>query len=305
MDGNRPSEPVPRYASSRPPSTSRAIGACLTLLVAALGFGACADASPTLMEVPEEAPSATQEADSSSSPDSSSSAGSAYPNQPSGFTAITEHSFSTTSENGWRSSSSLSIAADATAPRSPGSVGVVRFPAGFQGGESPTWSYRDISGGDYTRVYVSFWLKLSEGWQGHSSGVNKIGFVWAHGKPVVYPNILGTGSGRLGSEIRIQDVPDGAQNLAANVSDVAIQRGKWHRWEVVLIANTGGQADGEVHWWIDGRKAGAHQGVRFASASQEHAWSTVTWRPIWGGRGDAVETPQSMSMDHYYLSGRP
>jgi hypothetical protein len=136
--------------------------------------------------------------------------------------------------------------------------------------------------------------------------VNKIGFAWVADGARVYFNYYGFGNGTLVPEVRIQGTPtppDGARNYGSNRNTVSVTRGQWHRWEVILVDNTGDNADGEIHFWLDGVKVGEYRDVRFTSAHEKKAWQILTWRPIWGGGPDTVSETMYMWMDHYYASG--
>lgn len=244
------------------------------------------------------------EADEGTDPDpDNSGADSGFPHRPEGFRDLTEIGFSSVDENGWRSTDDVSVVDDPSAPRSPDAVGEIVFPEGWEGGWAPAWISKGISGADATEIYVSFWVKLSDNWQGHQVG-DKIGYAWIHDDPSFFPLYVGGGSDRLHSQVRVQNVPGGARNLLPNLTDPEIVRGRWHRWEIVLVSNTGGSADGEIHWWIDGEKAGEYRDVTFGSASESKVWETVTWRPVWGGRGGVIQADQRMWMDHIYVAGR-
>jgi len=209
-------------------------------------------------------------------------------------------------ELGWGAGAALSLFVDLNGPKSPPSVGQVTYLAGFGGGSAPANTWLDgVNSRGYTQVYVSLWLKLSSNWQGHSSGVNKIAFVWVHGDPVVYFSAQGSGSSPLEPEVRLQNTPAGARNLTPNLANPEFTRGQWHHWEAVLVDNTGDLANGEAHWWIDGVKVGEYRDVQYSSSSQSKFWGDeLSWNPIWGGVGDAVAQTQYMWMDHFYVSGR-
>lgn len=226
--------------------------------------------------------------------------------EPDGFAGFTERSFDEAVEDGWTASGDfdMKIVSDGSAPRSPSSVGQIRYPTGFEGGRTPTFTTRSgLEGEDYRKLYISFWVKLSENWQGHETRVNKVGFIWMHDNPVVVPNNNVKDSGPIGTEIRLQDTPAGSRHLTANLGAKEIKRGKWHHWEIVLVANSGSSQDGEAHWWIDGEKVGEYTDVIYGDSGQSKAWQIVAWRPTWGGRGDVVEAEMHMWMDHMYVSG--
>jgi len=183
----------------------------------------------------------------------------------------------------------------------------MQFPAGFVGGDTPAWTeIGDISSLGYRKLYLSFWVRLSDNWQGHDSYVNKIVYVWQHHNAVFFAHVLGKDDGPLTTRLGLQEIPIVlAQNLEPNLANVAIVRGQWHRWEILLISNTGDNADGEAHWWIDGAKVGEYRDVMYRTSLQSDVWEHITWYPVWGGAGDAVVETMSMRMDHFYASGSP
>lgn len=227
-------------------------------------------------------------------------------NEPPGYTPITDRAFNAKVEDAWTATDAITftIESDSDARRSPSSVGQMLYPAGCLGSCDPGWTELAITQLGYTQLYVSFWVKVSDDWQGHDSFFNKIGFIWTHGKPVVVPVIKGKDADTLRAWINLQDIPEVARNLEPNLlDDVEIVRGRWHRWEIILIANSGDNADGQVHWWVDDVKVGEYFNVAFGSATQSKIWELIAWRPIWGGQGDVVLLPMYMRMDHYYASG--
>src|SRR5262245_28464699 len=94
-------------------------------------------------------------------------------NEPAGFVEITDRAFSDRKEGGWknRGDKNFEIISDSTAPASPPFVGRAYYPAGFQAGRGPINTWLDLDP-KYSKLYVSFWLKLSENWSGNQAGVN-------------------------------------------------------------------------------------------------------------------------------------
>jgi hypothetical protein len=297
--GNELADSAVTWSSDNPLVVSVEPTGAKTALVTALLAGS-ANVSAT---VEGKSGSATVSVTTSGSP----SAG--YPNEPSGFSTITDRPFNLETEDGWRASSNvaggLTITVDANALKSAPAVGQMYYPEGFDGGYTPGAANRTIASHGYTRLYLSFWVKLSSNWYGHPSKVNKIGYVWTHGDPVVYLANVGSGSGPLFSEVRIQDVPGGAVNYEANLAYLEIPRDQWVRWEVVLVNNTGDNANGQIHWWINGTKVGQYTNVKFGTASQSKVWEELQWKPYWGGVDSTLPYEMFMWMDHWYTSGAP
>jgi hypothetical protein len=224
-------------------------------------------------------------------------------NQPADFIMLSDRGFGAKAEHGWteRGDANFTIASDVSAPRSSQQVGQARFPKGHPAGSGPIHTSLKLSG--QKELYLSFWVKLSENWYGSTSGVNKIFFIWTHGKPAVYLSAQGVATGGLEPQLRVQDSPDGARNLRPNLGGAALQRGRWHRWEVVLKANTPGRADGVARWWLDGQKIGDYSDLKFSGVDQSSVWEYVVWNPTYGGSGDPVPHDQWMWMDHTSVAG--
>lgn len=224
--------------------------------------------------------------------------------EPAGFTVWTDRSFDAVAAGGWSSQGPIAIVQDAAAPVSAPNVARITYPAGFVGGEAPAFAWRGGLSG-FRSLYVRFGIKISDNWRGHSSLVNKIGFIWLHGNPTVFFSMDGAGSGALEAVIRVQNSP-ADRILRADVGRGNFVRAVWHVWETLLVCNTPGQPNGEAHWWLDGTKVGEYRNVIYSGVGQSTQWGDeVSWRPIWGGVGDVLAQPQHMWMDHFYVSGAP
>lgn len=234
-----------------------------------------------------------------------------YPNQPVGFTRVAELPFFLLPWDGWHAANhpNFRLANDEMAPHSPPEVGEAVFPVGFPGGYEPMWLESPEFGAlNLGKLYVSFWLWVSPNWQGGKNGINKIGFVWMRGSAVAAFALMGAGRAPLTTQLRLQDLPVVvARNLGANLRPVEVLRGQWHRWELLLISNTPGKADGEAHWWIHGVKVGEYKDITYSDPTQSRAWQLVSWRPVWAGTGwnDTVRDTMFMRMDHLYVGGSP
>lgn len=239
-----------------------------------------------------------------------------WPNEPPGFTKFTERAFNSEppngpAEDGWTSDylpdpSGVTIVSDSSAPYSPPKVGQALFYAGFPSGSGPVDAERYLTGTSATQLYMSFWVKFSSNWYGNSSSVNKIFFIWIHDAPSVYLQAYGSGNAALYPLVTTQNTPGDHDPWWANVnSSVQVVRGTWQRWEVLLVCNTAGNADGVLKWWVDGTLIGSYNNVQYASATQGHTWQTVAWNPTYGGGGPAVPADQYQRIDHIYVSLKP
>jgi trimeric autotransporter adhesin len=233
-----------------------------------------------------------------------------HPNELPGMVLDSERGFDGLTHPLWGDgfpSSNLSIVSDPSAPKSPTSVGRVRYSATFTGGYEPINAYRTLVPAAET-LYVSFWVKFSGNWVGHPSGVNKIFHIFIGGLNRVYLSAQGTGTtGNLQPQVRLQQVNYGGGfvNLTPNLAPTTtLVRDQWHRWDVLLIANTGGNLDGRAEWWIDNVKVGQHSGISYVNETQGHNWVSVNLAPTWGGTGSTPGVEQYIFIDNVYISVR-
>lgn len=234
-------------------------------------------------------------------------------NEPAGLTLYTNRSFDLLASGGWIAyteggtvipdpgNNIIGVIQDPTAPVSPPNVAQMTFPAGFGGGFSPAFIKKTgLAALGYTKLYVRFGVKFSANWQGHGSMVNKIGFVWMHGNPLIYWVPTGSGTGALSPRIWLQGVPTTPiGGLKPNIVPTAeFTRGAWHVWETYMDS-----AAGIIRWWLDGVLVG-DQVLAFGAAGQSLVFGdTVEFRPIWGGTGESVAQEQRVWVDHWYVSG--
>lgn len=231
-----------------------------------------------------------------------------YPNEPPGYTKITERGFDARIEDGWtdRPGPNFIIFPDPSVPRSQPNTGRSQFPLGFQGGSGPISTGRSL-GGNYTEIYVSFWIRFSTNWDGHTAYVNKIFHIWINGLNRVYVTSQGVNAGPMQPQINLQQINENpvSRNLTPNITHSQLMtRGQWHRWEIVLRSNTPGQPDGRADWWVDGVQVASWSGINYVPSSGNPRWTDVVWNPTWGGIGDVVPATQFMDIDHVYISGK-
>ncbi len=245
-----------------------------------------------------------------------------WPHQPDGFHLLTERDFSrlatspsdTVGMQGWDAHEesqfpNLSIANDPLAPRSPPGVLQASYAAGTTGGSSAATPGRLQRWLDTPAqsVYLSVWVQLSANWQAHSTGTNKVLFVWINGQPRFFVSAEGSRSDALQPSGRLQGTPDdlqrGREVLPPNLSNGGhVVPGAWQRWEMVVKANTPGMRDGEFHLWMDGVEVGRYTDVQYLAAGESQPFMMIDIEPIWGGGGDRLAAAQWMRFDHIYVS---
>jgi hypothetical protein len=102
----------------------------------------------------------------------------ALPHLPAGFTTLIDEPWNEVAPPNWSLASfgqnKVSLAQDASAPRSPSSVLQFRYPAGDPdvGGEGA--GARSYDTADYSQYYIAFWYKHSSNWVYHDSCYNKL-----------------------------------------------------------------------------------------------------------------------------------
>jgi hypothetical protein len=230
--------------------------------------------------------------------------------EPLGYVRLTARDFTAKVENGWtdRGDAAFSIVQDPTAPQSPASVGQALFTAGPKDGTGP------IKTGFTTTtkprgLFIDLWIKVSPNWVGHSSNVNKVLHLWINGGNRAYLNLAGNGSGTLAPRVELQGVNEVpvSRNLYPTANAPNATRGVWHRWEILLIANTPGKPDGVARWWVDGKLKGDYSNINYVPVAPSRGayWSLIDWNPTWGGRYGTIPAPQWMQIDRLTVSGAP
>ncbi len=227
--------------------------------------------------------------------------------EPGGMTQLTDRPFNAYNEDGWYDPSDTTyyvLATDSTAPKSPPNVGRIKFPAGWASGGFPASPFfaMDTTLG-YVRLYASFWVRLSSNWQTpeYNPPITTLVDFHQHGNHALTLEVQADSSGALHTQVQLHAPTD--STLTANVNDVSLAPGQWHQWEVLLVANTGSTANGQVTWWIDGTEAGSYSDVQTADSTQSPVWGDIVWAPIWGDSRHTTTAAMHMDMDHFYASG--
>jgi len=229
-------------------------------------------------------------------------ASAAWPNEPAGFTVLTDEPFNALNENGWQAvqsqttnGSGLSLGADAGAPLSPPGVLQFKYAAGFVGGSEP--------GDEYyapllpvRETYFAFWWKPSNPWQNHPTNVNTIA--------ALVPLTAGVMQIQLdGSNNTVNVAPkfaDDTRTLTPNVQATPIGLGSWHKIEwYVRYSTTPVSRDGVTRWWVDGVLDGAYTNLQMPA---DAGFVEYDFAPIWGGLGGSKSETDFFWFDHAHIS---
>jgi hypothetical protein len=241
---------------------------------------------------------------SSAAAPSSASAG---PNEPSGFTRLAEHDWSTAEQGGWyhdgeRDRFRLLSESGAGGPRR-----FMRAPffAGDGSSTTPVRIQKNIQSAQAGKLYWSFWLRISPNFQGHPTGTNKVNFAWMRGSNILFLSLEGVDAGPLTLMPRLQTHPtsDPREYFAPNQgASGTFSRGVWHRIEMLAVANTGSDRNGRIAVWLDGVKIEEYRDIRYVVAGEGHTWDYVDVTPLWGGGGGVVRQAMNMDYGPMYLS---
>lgn len=219
-----------------------------------------------------------------------------WPNEPAGLRTIVDAPFDAIREPGWQCvcSALVTIQPDATAPHSPVNVLEFSYPVDFPGGVGPGNAYYNIATPWPTEVYIGFWWKPSNPWQGHSSGVNKLLFVTTGGtQSAVLLEMFGSGAGPFRTLV-VTEFPTGVRNWSENQGSLpAVTLGQWHRMELHLR-----YADGLLEWWMDGQLRGRYTGLAYPF----NGFDGFKFAPTWGGVDDVKVEQDYFWYDHVHAS---
>jgi hypothetical protein len=225
--------------------------------------------------------------------------GGAWPNEPAGFTTVTNYTFSDTYpytltglplSGGWtlynfNNGGLVSSASDPTAPQSPPLVAQYTYPVGWTAGYGNGSILYDLAT-DLKEAYFGFWWKCSNPWQ--NQGItNKILFVkGANGSDQFFIQMDGNNHLVLTTEY-----PSDNRNFAGSR---IITYGVWHR-----IEWRGNYATGQMQLWLDGSVEVTASGVVFPNNTGFHEFD---FNPTWGGIGGSKTETDYFWYNYAHLS---
>jgi hypothetical protein len=233
-------------------------------------------------------------------------------NEPPGLTVIFDAAWNAvppqapaTDSDGWTAlhgRGRMSIVQDTIAPKSPQNVAAGKFPAGSPGGSAPFRFDRDFPR-NVTTQYMCIFTMLDPGFTNNGNVGTKFGFLLtpyqggATGTNhyLNLTNNLGVNLQSAGATLN--------RNMLSNFSLIN-NRGRWVKVEVLIIANTLGNADGVARMWVNGTQVLNVTNVQYFFPSQAPAFNGVTWNPTYGGGLNPVPYDMFQFIDHWRLSAK-
>jgi len=221
-----------------------------------------------------------------------------WPNEPAGFTVVTDYGFgdaypygsAIALSGGWtlyntNNGGLITSASDATAPQSPPLVAQYTYPIGWPAGSGPGSILYDLSV-DTKTAYFGFWWKCSNPWQTQTVG-NKILFIKsANGTNQQFVWMDNNGHMAITTEYSTDN-----RNF---VGSTVVTCGVWHRIEWY-----GNYSTGQMMLWLDGALQITSSGVVFPPDAGFHEFD---FNPTWGGTGGTKTETDYFWFDHAHLS---
>jgi hypothetical protein len=184
---------------------------------------------------------------------------------------------------------------DNTAPYSP-NVLEIDFSGTRQGTGPEHFSVNFVPNVKRTYLRTSVYVPLN--YYGSTSGVQKLFHIWSTndakptylaGGSMVVPAIYGVGTNGLSFQIRVQGVSTTAtQPISFNISCGSIQRGRWYTFEVLIVQNTGANANGQAYGWVNGALKCSRTNIQWSGSTVTvKQWTSLQLNPTYGGTGTA------------------
>lgn len=235
-----------------------------------------------------------------------------WPNQPAGLTLLSDQPWN--SLGGWQlndnSAGATSLVTLSGLPFSPSEALQDLSPIGMTGGGDAIGPGRaDFyipAAQQPSEIYVGMWVKLSNPFQPHSSGVQKIMYVHDNNGinfSALWLEIYGTAAPFRASLVN-QFYGCPSIRLDPNATQTPIGPGEWHRYELYLkMASTGSSSDGVLKVWVDG-VLNVNRSDVCTMGSNATRMESVRLSGMWGGIGDTKTENDYLWYDHAYVSGR-
>ena len=234
-----------------------------------------------------------------SSPPAGNGASGLWTDEPSGLGDLTSQPWNSITGLGWQMYDThhhLQLVSDPSVPTGDPQVLEFHYPKGYSGGGyGPGMATYNFSSGE---MYLGFYWKMSPNWQGHTSGINKILYIFqrnGNDRQAVVLEAYGRPGGPY--RVRMANEPNNDQWIDQNVDNVELEPGKWHKIELHMRrSSSDGAPDGLIEWWVDGQLAARYTDAKL----RDEPFSEVHIDPVWGG----VDASISKQHDDYFRYGR-
>jgi hypothetical protein len=192
-------------------------------------------------------------------------------------------------------------------PMSPGGVLRINYPTGFRGGAAPSrFGSRHFPANTGT-VFTCGWLRFSPRWTTNRNVTTKLFFIRGDND---LNHVVVTDAGSDFTHAYLYTTLQFTREVNTfNVGQVLtpandLSDGRWHKIEVLWVANTPGQPDGAYKQWVDGSLTAEASNVTWFLSSQVPNWTYVWFDPTYGGGSNPVPRPLWLEFDHFYASVR-
>ena len=195
----------------------------------------------------------------------------------------------------------------ADAPLSPGGVLRINYPAGFPGGGAPARFGSRPLPANTGSVYTCAWLRFAPRWTTNGNVTTKLFFIRGDND---LNHVVVTDAGANFAHAYLFTGLQFTRDVAAyNIGQVTtpandLADGRWHKIEVLWLANTPGSRDGGYKQWVDGNLTAAASDVIWFLSGQAPQWTYVWFDPTYGGGSRPVPRPLWIEFDHFYASVR-
>jgi hypothetical protein len=198
-----------------------------------------------------------------------------WPNDPAGFSLITDYAWNALTGNGWNylrrsASKSSDTVLDPGAPFSASSLLRIVFTPDMQPDSEPGVHWIGVPG--IKEIYTGWWMKLSPNWQCSPAGCGKVTFLFTNGAGQVYTGVFhsaGSNSAPYRMAVNTEWGPYGQRVWYPNAATTPINPDEWHRVEVYYRWETtpGVSNDGIIRFWVDGVLNGNYTNVHYPASS--------------------------------------
>ena len=177
----------------------------------------------------------------------------------------------------------------------------------MKGGGGP-FSLGYDAGKAYKTVFHCFWLKVDPGFDNNGNTGTKFGFSWT---PLTgganyshyYINLFRGTTGEMG--VNLESAGAVLNRNTRTKFAWAAHFGEWHKFEILTVSNSQGNADGIIRFWVDGVLDYQATNVKFFLDNVAPAgWNQFTVVGTYGGGTNLVPHNMFAYLDNYRLAGK-